>query len=800
MEYPKPEAHDFQVMQPVASEAAASKASPYVEPSEGIASYSRKSSGKQPEESLIDQQRKCREAAAKNGHVISPDLEYLDSGVSGTKREREGLNALLESARQGRIKVLYLFCLSRLARESAITIPLLKDLVHNLGVRVICISEGIDTKDSTWEIMTHVMSIVNQQFLGELAAHVFRGQEGIVLNGHCVGDTCFGYSSEAIPDSENSGGKKRQKPLKMYVIEPERAQWVMRIFDWFVRDRRSISCIVRELNRLGAPKDHRSTTEEWRHAYVLRLLSNRKYVGIWPWGEKKNVRDPLTGIVRQVDRSYEEYKDWVRDFPHLRLIDDETFEKAQKILEQNQKTYAEPRRKNGKLKGSTSKAHEAHPRHMLSQLVVCSHCGKIFNVGGTGSQRLFCPSHKMGKCDCKTQLRRDLAESMILDAVGCRILEDPVWADRVYRETEKAWNSFEATLPNELKNVRRKLTQVGRKIDRLLDSIEEGDDDPDVKKRLSARRQERVALERQLKRLESADQERPEKPTKSWVEEQLRSLGETLSQGGPAAAHALRALVGGEIRVLEVREEGRQRFYLRGCFTITTRNVAAALSCEIHQDPSDAPALDDQACEEIVIDFIPPNPLDAQADEAKALYDQGLKCKEIGKRLGVSKSSVTKRIKHWFESRGLEMPDGRARWHHLEDEQTIPPVYKERADDVMRLVEADLSNRAIGRELKMCDLTVQKSIDWWCDEHGVPRLTAELRREKMLQAAKKMYDEYVPIKTIAEKFSYSTRGMKLALEQHMASLGETMGDSRSRNGRYRLENQDPDSASGGTAS
>lgn len=49
-----------------------------------------------------------------------------------------------------------------------------------------------------------------------------------------------------------------------------------RIFDWFTRERQSIRWIVKELNRLKAPKDHRSSMSEWEHGLVVEKLTNEK--------------------------------------------------------------------------------------------------------------------------------------------------------------------------------------------------------------------------------------------------------------------------------------------------------------------------------------------------------------------------------------------------------------------------------------------------------------------------------------------------------------------------------------------
>ena len=71
------------------------------------ASYARYSSELQDESSIVQQHRKNREKATQNGHTIPPELEFSDAAVSGTKRERAGLNAMLSAARAGRFKIIY---------------------------------------------------------------------------------------------------------------------------------------------------------------------------------------------------------------------------------------------------------------------------------------------------------------------------------------------------------------------------------------------------------------------------------------------------------------------------------------------------------------------------------------------------------------------------------------------------------------------------------------------------------------------------------------------------------------------
>jgi DNA invertase Pin-like site-specific DNA recombinase len=669
------------------------------------ASYSRFSSDGQREVSIRQQQRKCCERATRNEQRISRELEFYDEAVSGTRRHRKGLDAMLAAAEEGRFQVLYFYNLSRLARESVITMPLLKKLVYTYKVRVISVTEGIDSDLDSWEVIATVLSLVHERYIKDLANAVLRGQEDAVLAGFCVGDYCFGYKSEVVPGTEKGRRGRNAKPRTTYVIDDETAAWVIRIFNWFVHEGQSLSWIARELNRLGAPKDHRATTKLWHHQYLPRLLRRKKYVGWWPWGEKKNVRDPSTGQITQEDRPKEECEKWLRHFPHLQLIDDDTFEQAERLLQENEEKCEASRKQNGQLHGSKPGADRQHPRHLLSVLIRCGECGRTFYVGGANGKYLFCPGYRLGVCGCKTTLRRDRAERMILDEIGRRILANPTWRDVVIEEMRRAWKVQESQLPSELAAAEKALADVDRRIKRLLDKIEDGFDDPELGTRLAERRAEKRKRTQELERIKRKDENRLPAPTEAWVDEQLRNLGDRLSGATPAAAHALRELVGGEIVVTEVRLPGRERHYLQGRFAIRTAALVNSLDTSHRVAESDIHAEEDRQGEEIVIDFREPSPSEEKSERAFELDQKGWLRAEIAREVACSKSRLTKLLGDAYARRGLEMPDGRTRRSTLDKKHQSQPLYQVISDEVFTLLEAvsaytlNLAERPEGKQL-----------------------------------------------------------------------------------------------------
>lgn len=685
-----------------------------LEPSERVAaSYSRYSCAAQREESVADQQRRCREAAQANGHQIRPEFEFADHAVSGAKLRRAGLDALLAAAEQGDFAVLYLFSLSRLARESVITMPLLKRLVKRFRVRVVSVIEGIDSANPNWAMTASVYGIVHEQYLDELAANVLRGQEGVVLQGWSVGDTRFGYGSEPIPGSETGRAGRRPKPRMRYVVDPEAAEWVKRIFRRFVVDGWSLRQITRELNSLGAPKDHRATTKTWHHQSVANLLACPKYVGTWKWGRMQNHRDPETGRITQQVRDPGEIGKWMRSFPELRIIDDATFLAAQERLAENRRRLALARRSTGQFRGWPGEGGPTTPRHLLSGLLRCEECGAAFQVRGRNSCYLGCPSPARSDCSCRTSVRRELAERLIVGAIGRLILDSPVWRSAVLAETTEAWRRIANKAPEELVTVERNLAIARRRVENLIDEVENGNDDPDVRRRLVQRKTERNALERRQAELQLAQETALPAPSAEWVDAQLESLGTALRTVDPRGIAALRTLLGGAVFVRQVRDPGSKRVRLQGSFTIDTQSVIAATGL--------AANLDDPGRRElIVVDFVEPIAIDRQADQAKELYDANLPHKDIARRLGVARSRVTKLLAHWHVRQGLPIPDGRSRRGQTIDPDRSPPKHKVISDEAWAMCQQGVPFGVIAEQLHVDRNTITRAIRFWHESRNLP--------------------------------------------------------------------------------
>jgi site-specific DNA recombinase len=693
------------------------------------ASYSRYSSDLQDDSSIDQQQRKCRDKAAQDKVPVDRALEFADAAVSGTKLRRDGLDALLAAAHAGRFTDLYFDSLSRLARESVITMPMLKDLVYNCRVRIVSVSEGIDSGQANWEMQASFLAWMHEQFLKALRAAVLRGQEHAVLNDWSTGDWCFGYASEPIPGSEAGRRGRFPRPRMRVIINPDHAAWVKQIFQWFVVDGWKIDRITRELTRLNAPKDHRSTKPGWHHDYVKRALRNEKYVGVWPWGKNTNCRDPLTGQVYQEGRPVEEVAKWTRLRPNLRIVDDDVFAAAQVILDANEEKWAAAHGEKGRFTGP--RPEPAAARHLLQGLVVCGACGGTFQVCGANGRYLSCARAKRGLCEVGTWLPRALAEERLLAVVEDHLRADRAWLEAVYQEAAGAWADDRRRAPAEADDLARQIAADRQAEQRIMDAIELGRSGTDgpfdlaewndrLRKRVLGRRQKEQALAAlRPAGPEAGEAEGP--PTREWVGEQLGRLPEVLRGGGEDANAALRRLTGGGVVVREAAVPGRKRMHLVGTFTLRVRGVVGA-----EPAAGGRPAPDDGGVP-VEVPFRDAPPWAALAQRVKDAIDAGTAYERVAEDLKCPPHWVAKALAWWHADRGLPAPDGRA----LRARLARPPEAAATDARVMELWATGLPMQEIAAAAGVCRDTVTAVVRRWHEARGLAVPDGRHRRREL---------------------------------------------------------------------
>ncbi|MFT3882004.1 MAG: recombinase family protein [Gemmatales bacterium] len=695
---------------------------------EVAASYARYSSDNQDPTSLPQQHDKNRQAGANNGHHIPKTLEFNDEAVSGTKLRRTGLDALVAGAKEGKYRVIYFWNISRLAREVAISIPLLKELVKVYGIRIICVSEAIDSQQPSWELNAIFNSYMAQEYLNRLREDVKRGTRYALEKGYSVGDLCFGYVSEPIPDTHGAGKNRKQKPRKRRMVDPSTAEWVVKIFHWYTVELRSINWIRNELNRKGAPKDSRSSSRKgWLNTCVRNLLANLKYVGVWRYGLTKVIINPLNGVKTQVQRKESDPEVVTLHFPELRIIDDETFGKAQARLRENEEKVKNYRYKNGRFKGSS---HDLQaPRHLLQGLMRCKNCGCTLQMNGLRGKYLQCSGYPRNECPIKTSLFRSYAEKALLELISRRILEDVPLRKMLLEAVRAAWLQSKASNPMERESLEKQKRDIQRKINHLVDQVESGGSHEEIVSRLNSRRRELMDLDRKLEGLDQTPEGLQNEPSEDWVIQKLRKL-HLLLQAEPALAGvALRKLIG----TIEVHEEdfpGLKRKRLVGTFSLSPAQIASSvLGMQLPMD---------QPVERVVLSFAPMPEWAERANEVKKLYDENHSAVTIAAQLGLKFGAIAKALRWWFTQRDMPVPSGSEKRDRI---MRPTPIQDAVMEKVIRLWKEHWPIHLIAKEVGCSRNSVTVMIKKWHHDNGLPWLNGQARRKQIREERDRKKDQ-----------------------------------------------------------
>ncbi|MDR2115264.1 MAG: recombinase family protein [Planctomycetaceae bacterium] len=607
--------------------------------------YARYSSDLQDISSIDGQIRKAQDWAKRNGFRIHENYCFTDEAISGTKNCRPGLDQMLTVAEHGKFELLIVESLSRLARSHVYASTVMMHLVYVLKIRIIGLDDGCDTNNAGWELLAGIKNILNEQYIRDLSKMVRRGHIENILQGFSVGDLCFGYKSEPVKDIRIRG--RNQTPKKRYAIDDEKAVWVKRIFDWYVNENRSLQWIAKELTRLNIPKDHRATTSLWHHSIVKRILSNRKYLGIWTWGQKRSERNPVTGRIRCFPSSPEEIIRHTRLFPELRLIDDYQFAKAQHLLKCRKMARLE---KNETVKKYIS----GQSKYLLSGLIKCGICGGIYQVGGKHSLYIFCQNRRHGmNCENRTQLPRVLAERLILQEIFQKILTNELWINAIYTAIKNLiLQSFDG-VSVKIKSKEHRINELRQKIDHLVDQIE-NTPIPELRQRLERRIDELHQVELDLRELQVRASKVILFPKRDWLLDKLDELSKILTGSVGSANITLRNLLEIPISVIPVKIPKQKRCFLRGTFQFRAGKIASLLT-GIDQESDE-----NDFVEEFVIDFRDTTYRDERRQKISDLYrEKGWSIKKISESIGISASYASKLLKEDYQLRGDQVPDFR---------------------------------------------------------------------------------------------------------------------------------------------
>ncbi len=105
-----------------------------------IVGYCRSASARDGDTSAVDEQKRKLEYFAKKYNFVIARF-YVDVGVSGVTLERPALKQLISDCEVGKVQMVLVADLERIARNTTLLISAL-DKFQNLGIQVLCINKN----------------------------------------------------------------------------------------------------------------------------------------------------------------------------------------------------------------------------------------------------------------------------------------------------------------------------------------------------------------------------------------------------------------------------------------------------------------------------------------------------------------------------------------------------------------------------------------------------------------------------------------------------------------------------------
>ena len=320
------------------------------------------------------QRKACHEFCDRMGWTIV--IEEKEDGVSGFKvsaNDRDKIQTLKQYAEQGKFDVLLVFMFDRIGRRAEET-PFVVEWFVKHGIQVWSVNEGEQKIDSHVDRLTNYIRF--WQADGESQKTSMRTKAALdqmVQEGRFRGGIApYGY--RLVPSGVLN--KRKHEVYKLEVDENE-ARVVRMMYDLCVGSGYGRFKVANFLSSMGIKT---RDGKNWHEATVGRILHSDLYIGILHNGDTRS-----------------------DVFPELQIIPPETFELAQKLMEERAADCNALRTMPLNTKGQS----------LLSGNVFCGHCGGRLTLTTNGTVRINAAGERVGRkriryvCYNKTRKRND---------------------------------------------------------------------------------------------------------------------------------------------------------------------------------------------------------------------------------------------------------------------------------------------------------------------------------------------------------------------------------------------------------
>ena len=277
-----------------------------------VYTYSRYSTDRQTEASIVDQQRRCHEYAISRGWRVAAD--FVDEGISGAAMgNRPGLQQAMMALQAG--DILLVADLTRLSRSQELA-PLL-DTLRFRGVRVVGVLDGFDSDSPHARMQAGLSGLMSDELRASIRLRTHSALQMRANGRRPTGGKVYGYDPAGqVIDAEAA--------IVREIFERTAAGDPMRI-------------VTNDLNARGIPspgarwnRTERRADGRWLISALNAMLQNERYIGRVVWNRSVWVKDPDTG--KRVRRERPESEWTITKCPAV--VRTETWENVQRRMQE----------------------------------------------------------------------------------------------------------------------------------------------------------------------------------------------------------------------------------------------------------------------------------------------------------------------------------------------------------------------------------------------------------------------------------------------------------------------------------
>lgn len=380
--------------------------------------YGRVSSSKQSEEKTIESQiSSLVEYASQNDLEIPEGWIFQDEGISGSTIQRPALDKLRDLIASGAPDVILIYHPDRLARKYVYQVLLLEEF-SKCGVQVIFLkNKRAETPEE--QLLEQFLGVFAEYERAQITERCRRGRLHKAKQGSLSVLPNAPYGYRYVSDKE--------KRIAYYELHPEESKTVLRLFEMFGLEGKSITELASYMDLSG--KQARRSVYGWDRATIRRMLQNRTYTGLAGFSKTEKHTGDSQRIVRSSKAGRIQVSKYARrncpeeDWISIQvpcIVSDTLYRIVQDKLAESQKFAARNTRKPSILQG----------------IVVCGKCGgSYYKKCRTNGYNYYHCNHSSGKrktCSNRSVRQKDL-DDYVWDWVLCMLCTPTLIAEEIKR-------------------------------------------------------------------------------------------------------------------------------------------------------------------------------------------------------------------------------------------------------------------------------------------------------------------------------------------------------------------------------